>query len=99
MELLKSSFAVQSLDDKVLTIGNASMPADTSVLDLVANNPQYWTEMDTDNIPHLCTVKTDQAPLPGSFRDINNNTYQLTAKAFVMNEFFGGHPKERPRAI
>lgn len=98
MELLKVSFLVQSLDDLVTSIADATLPNNTSVLDLIAGNPQYWIETDTNNVPHLCTVKTDQAPLSGNFKDSQNTPYTLQAKAFTVNQFFGGHPKERPHA-
>lgn len=97
MELLKVSFLIQSVDDLVSNIGNATMPNNTSVLDLVANNPQYWVEPDTDNVSHLCIVKTDQAPLSGTFKDSQNTPYTVKAQPFMVTEFFGGHPKERPR--
>lgn len=100
MQLIKCSFAVKTTDDKVLDIGNATMPQNLSVSDLVASNPQYWLEKDANGNTHLCTVKTDEQKLSGNFKDGNNISYPLDAACFeVVLDFFGGHPKDRPKAL
>jgi len=98
MELLKFSFAVQSTLDKVTDIGNASFEENLTVEDLVNNNPMFWLETDTNGNQHLCAVKCDNLAISGSFKDGNNVAYTRPGINFEILGFFGGHPKERPKA-
>lgn len=97
MDLFPVSFNVLNTSDNVLQIGNATYPAFTTVASLVASDPQYWLENDTNNNTHLCIAKTDSGKLVGHFQN-GAGAYTLDAVNFETLSLVGGRPIHRPHA-
>lgn len=81
-------------NDQVNSIGGGAYGG-TTVANLVAQNPQFWLEADSNGTNRLCTSKTLDSALDGTFWNAAIGPY--TRKAVLFDTIlFGGHPTHRP---
>lgn len=86
-----------SLTDTVSAIGNSTY-SDILVSDMPGDNPQFFLGQDLNGAPILCTVKTTEAFLVGSFASLSSGDFNVEAELApltVQVDFIGGRPDDR----
>lgn len=96
IKLIRMQFPIDAATDNVISVQGQTYLGGVTVNSLVLSNPQFYLTKDYKGKDVLCTVVVDGiAPLQAVFNNAGGN-YTLVAVPMPVQDYIGGHPKERP---